>query len=303
MGILNRLFSSAEFLAKEIKADDEYISHYWKKYLETIPAKKAIIEKLLVNADLKKNLQELKKLLDVELVDISGEDIKESELISDLNAVERSQKIKSIHRLEQQLGYAETKHEYVHGLLEYIYSALKKEMHAVKKLISGSKNAASLIQNIKTQMTIEEAVIKKISNIQTFHSLFSALAKGEHIIGKMDAEKIKLLGKMKQLPTILAKMNMRMWLSNHQISLRKKDNELEKWVISVFNGVEIKVHLSVMEEVLDYHPDVHFQFVNRPEFVEFVRDINRKVLKQNASEEEIKVFVRLFREWYNREIN
>src|SRR3989338_10138354 len=105
MGLLNHLFGSTESFAKEIEADEESIIKHWKHYLSTISKKNEIIEKLQLDNNFQTNLQELKKLLELELVDISGEEREESEIISDLEAIEHSQKVKRVHKLEQCLGF------------------------------------------------------------------------------------------------------------------------------------------------------------------------------------------------------
>ena len=97
MGILNHLFGSKESIAKEIEADEEAIIKHLKHYLGTIPRKKEIIAKLKLDNKFQINLRELKKLLDLELVDISDEEKEESELISDLEAIGHSQKVKRVH--------------------------------------------------------------------------------------------------------------------------------------------------------------------------------------------------------------
>ena len=79
MGTLNRLFNSTESIAKEIKLDDELIQKQWKDYLSTIDPKRKVLSKLNHDKFLLTRLNELKKLLEHELVDIHGEEIKESE--------------------------------------------------------------------------------------------------------------------------------------------------------------------------------------------------------------------------------
>ena len=154
MGLLNHLFGSTESIAKEIEADEESIIKHWKHYFSTISKKKEIIEKLQLN-NFQTNLQELKILLEQELVDISGEEREELEIISDLEEIEHSQKVKRVHKLEQCLGYAETKYEYVHRLLHQLHAILKSQIHMVLKLQTGSKDTEKLISHLKSQLELE----------------------------------------------------------------------------------------------------------------------------------------------------
>ena len=96
MSLLNRFFEETESLAIEIEKDNKSIIQHWNSYKATINQKEAIILKL----DLKlKDLNKLKSLLELELIDISNEEKEESELISDLETLEHSKKIKRIQRL------------------------------------------------------------------------------------------------------------------------------------------------------------------------------------------------------------
>lgn len=198
MGLLNHLFGSTESIAKEIKADDESIIKHWKHYLGTISRKKEIIEKLSLDNNFQSNLHELKKLLELELVDASYEEKEESELLSDLEAIEHSQKIKRVHKLEQCLGYAATKYEHVYGLLHQLHSILKSQIHLVVKLQMLSENTERLISHLKLQLGLENEILNQIREIGTFHNLFSALLKGEHIIRTMDSGEKRLLKKMQK---------------------------------------------------------------------------------------------------------
>ena len=97
MGLLNHLFGSEESIAKEIELDDDSIKKIWKDYVETISEKKKIIESLGMDNNL---LNNLRKLLELELVDIRNEEREETELISDLEVIEHSQKVRRVHKLE-----------------------------------------------------------------------------------------------------------------------------------------------------------------------------------------------------------
>ncbi len=289
MGLLNHLFGSKESIAREIEADKEAIIKHWKHYLSTIPGKREIIERLKFDNNFQRNLQELKKLLDLGLIDISDEEKEESELISDLEAIEHSQKIKRVHKLEQCLGYAETKYEYVYRLLHQLHLILRSQMHLVLKLQIGSKDTEKLISHLKSQLELEIEIFNKIEKIETFHNIFLALIKGEHIIRTMDDREKRLLKKMqKGIGQIFS-------------------NEITKgitydWAMTVFNAIEDKVHEGVANEMFPgYHPDIDFEFANRPEFVNLVRESIQNLRQREVSEQMINVFVHLFREWYNHE--
>ena len=290
MGLLNHLFGSTESYAKEMEVDEEFIVKHWKHYLSTVSRKKDLIRymRTRLEANFQNNLQELKKLLDLELVDISGEEKSGIEIIGDLELIEHPQKVKRVHKLEQCLVYAETKHEYVYGLLHQLHSFLKSQMHIVNKMLSGSVNTETLISHLKLQIELEIEIIKKIEQIETFHSLFLALIKGEHIIKTMDAGEGRLLKKMQK--------GVGKIFSNEITGGITYD-----WAMGVFNAIEDKVHELVANNLLDQHPDMDFEFVNRPIFIELVKKVIQNLRPRNVSEQMINVFIHLFREWYNHE--
>ncbi len=304
MDLFNNLFGSTESIAKEAQLDNKSILKIWKDYLKTIPKKKLVINRLDINKNLQKNLQELKELLKLELVDILNEEIEEKELIADLESMEHKEKIKRVYKLENCLRYVETKYEYVYNLLHQLHSILKSQMHLTEKLLAGSRKVKKLISHIKLQLELELEIIKKIEEIKTFHNLFSALVKGEHIIRTMDLKEKKLLKKMqKGMNKIFSAEtpkeidNQKKWedyLATKGITYR--------WAMTVFEAIEDKVHEGVANGMFEcYHPDIDFEFVNRPEFVNLVRETIQKLKKKKVSEQMINVFVHLFREWYNHE--
>jgi len=289
MGLLNRFFGSTEAVAKEIEADDESIIKHWKHYLATIPRKKEIIQHTWTSleADFQTNLQELNKLLDLELADISGEEKEESELISDLEAIEHSQKVKRAQRFKQCLGYAETKYEYVHGLLHQLHSILKSQMRLLAKLQKGSKYAEKLISHLKSQLQLELEILNKIEHIETFHSLFLALVKGEHIIKTMDSREKKLTKKMQKGVSKI-------------FSNEINEGITYDWAMAVFSAIEAKIQEGIANGMFPgNNPDVDFEFVNKPGFVDLARQTIQTLKKRKVSEQMINVFVHLFREWYN----
>jgi len=292
MGLLNNLFGSTESIesiAIKIKLDDDEIIKIWKEYTKTISKKKVFIEKLNIDSNFQGNLQELKKLLELELADISNERKEELELISNLEAIEHSLKVKRVHKLERCLGYAETKYEYVYKILHQLNLVLKSQINIVKILLTDSKDTQKLISNIKLQFELELELIKKIEKIETFHNLFLALIKGEHIIRSMDATEKRLLKRMQKGITKI--------FSNEII-----EGITYEWAMTVFNAIEDKVHEGVAKGIFPgYHPDIDFEFANRPEFIDLVREIIQNLKKRKVSEQMVNVFVHLFREWYNHE--
>ncbi|PIN87327.1 hypothetical protein COV19_00400 [Candidatus Woesearchaeota archaeon CG10_big_fil_rev_8_21_14_0_10_44_13] len=300
MKILDHLFGSEETAAKEIKLDDEAIIKNLNGYLGTIPEKKLIIERLKAGSNFKTDLLALKKILQTELVDIHDEQKEEEELISDLEWMEHSLKIKRLHRLEQCLAYAETKHEYAYWLSHYIYNILKNQMHLTEKLLAGSNDPERLISHIKQQFEIELTVIKKVQDVQTFHSLFSALVKGEHMIKKLDSTEKEFLSEMDRL----------IYDSPED---ERTESAVFKLGVAVRDAIKEKVYGAIEDGSLDNHYDANFEFVNSSRFVDLVKEKIRELGQNNGQDKAIdrdsliklskmiNAFVYQFRGWYNYE--
>jgi len=290
MGVLNHLFGSTESIAKEIELDDEDVIRNWNNYIKTVSQKKELVNILGARKKPFQNpLDKLKKLLELELINLSNEKKAESELIADLEKIGHSQKIKRVQKLEQCLGYAETKYEHVYGLLNHLSSILQNQLHLVTAIQAKSTDTEKLLSHFKLQLELELEVIKQIEQIKTFHSLFLALVKGEHTIKSMDSKEKRLLKKMQKGISKIFSNEI-----NEGITF--------EWTMTVFNAIEDKVREGVADGMFDgYHPDIDFEFVNRPEFVALVMVTIQSLRKRKVSEQMITAFVHLFREWYNHE--
>lgn len=293
MGLLNILFGSREAVAEEIREDDEAIIKHWKNYLNTVSKRKDIIEKLTVENAFQGNLSEFKKLLELELIDISDEEKEESELIDDLEVIEHSKKIKRVQKLEQCLDYAETKYEYVYGLLGQLHSILTFQMRILNDLADGSRETERierLLNHLKSQFELERETLSKIEQIESFHGLFLALIKGEHTIKTMDEKEQILLKKIQ---------NGVSEIFSNEIT----EGITYTWATAVFNAVQdiVMDHETLIAKGYDPHSDIDFEFVNGPDFASLVKECIPKLNGHNVSEQMIDVFVHLFREWYNHE--
>jgi len=288
MGLLNYFFSSTEATAKEMKLDNDAILRIWNEYLKTVSDKKAVVYALRANKNINSNLQELKRLLGLELSDISGEEKDEAEIIADLEKTGREEKINKVRRLKQCLGYAKTKYEHVFGLLQHLHSILQAQMHLVEKLLAGSQDPETLISHINAQLGLEREVIKQIKEIEAvepFDALFSALIKGEHIIQQMTSREKLLYKRLKKL-----------FVSDVPIKGITSD-----WAAAVYDAIEDKIREISADMAIpgSNHLYVDFEFVNRPEFVDLVRETIQRLRQKEVSEEMINAFVSLFRAWYN----
>jgi hypothetical protein len=282
MGALNNLFKSTESIAKEIELDDETIRKQWDDYKNTITSKHNILNRLHYDKAMASNLKELKRLLNLELIDIKGEEVSEQELIKDLDSMEHSEKMRRVRRLYDALCYTKTEYEYMYARLAHLYAALKNQMHIVDKLLGKPANPEELIAHLKKQAEIEREIVNPNEPNESFHGLFVSLVKGEHVIQRLSAEEKELVKKML-----------------NELKGEKK-GIIIKWVNTVEKQVEdiIRDHEVLLKAGYNPHPDIHFEFVNNPDFVELARKTGQKI-KGNISQQELNAFVHLFREWFN----
>jgi len=286
MGVLNRFFGSTESIAKHAEKDEQIILRSWKEYLNTVPEKEQIINRLPYSFGQRRTpLQRLKQLLELELADVFTAEKDEDDIVLNLHSLEHSKKIKRVHKLELCLRHFEIRHEYVYELLRHLYSVLKSEARLLKKLIDVAdlRKFRKFVAHLKSELVVEKTLLEKIGDLETFKDIFSVLVKGEHIIHRMDSKEKKLLKTMQE--------DM------------KNEGTTYQWVISVFKSIENKFRELEVQGILELHPDVHFELVNRPEFVDLVRETIQRIKAENVSEQMINVFVHIFREWYNHEID
>ena len=283
MGLLNWLFGSTEDLARNLELSNEQIIKAWETYLNTVPEKQRIINGVVI--DIKK----LHDLLVLELANVHEQEKDEEDVIKDLKSIKHEAKIKRVHRLSHCLDYAATKYQYTYRLLEQIYLILIAQYNLLKMLEKESSEYSKIVSHFRDQVNLELLVIDKIQDINrkegpnTFNELFLALIKGEHIIKQLDAREKVLLRRMEKI-----------------FSKEIPESITFRWVDAVVNSIEDKVHEGVDSGMfIGHHPDIHFEFVNRPEFVNLVREKINMLKPRGVSERMILIFVQIFRKGFN----
>jgi len=281
MTLLNTLFHSPASLAKSAaKADDDILAA-WTKYYATIPAKQRIISQLPSGFGQRKQLlQELQRLLKLELVDVHKVERDEQEVIGDLHSLDHSERIRKIHRLDDTLCYAETKYKYIYHLLMNLYVNLRKEADTCKKLMKADLGQfRKLVVLLQAEFQVELTIIEKIEARETFHELLLTLVKGEEIIEQLTAKERKIVQKMRGNTPV--------------------DGITDRWVMKVFNALQGEVYRLVSEGTLDQHPHIDLEFVNGLHFVELAQRIIEELRGRKVSPELLNSLVHMFREKYN----
>lgn len=285
MEIFSHIFGSEEAVAKKIVKTNKNLEINWKSRIKAaFESKRKIVDSLKVEDNA--NLQTLKKILTLELGAIETGEIGERKLINYLEKLEHSKQIKRVEKLEQCLYYIETKYEYIYGLLQQLYATTNTQLQIIVNLLSGPKDSEKLIEHLKLQLKLEAVIVEKIDYVKIFNELFTALAKGEHVIHQMNSKEKKLMKKMQgRMDKIFSgKINKGI---------------TDKWVTTVNNAVKDYIQEGYDKGLLEGHDSIDLEFVNRPGFVNIVRLSIVTSGKRNVSEEMINVFVETFREWFN----
>jgi hypothetical protein len=294
MGLLDNIFIDPEKAANKVEQNDEAILRMWRAYSDALSQKASIIAQLSDGSHGQQGsfeklyLEKLKSLLGTGLADIQNEAIDEAKIISGLEEVEHSKKMKRIKRLEDCLSYAETQHKHVHSLLSGIHNILLSEMKLTTAMLEHPRNIGKMMPLLRQQLELEEEAARQIASIGTerFHQLFLALVKGEHVISQLDAKEGKLVRRMQK--------GMDKIFSNET-----SGGITAEWAITVFNAIEDEVHNGVANGVYLQHPNLDFEYVNRPEFADLARKTINDIKKRQVSDQMVNAFVSIFREWFN----
>ena len=292
MGLLNKFFKSQESVAKDLGLKDEEFLKVWQDYHKTVGEKEVLISAISVD-NYQNFVPRLQKLLTLELSDIEQEEKTENMLVNDLQSIEHDKRIQNVQRLYDRLAYAESRYKYIFRLLEELHGALVNQVHIVEKL-SSAKDAGELVSHLKSQLAVEQEVLKQVESRETFHELFLALMKREQIVGRMDSKEIQLLKRM----TLILNEDFR--IKSIPGNWRKKGITYE-WANKVYEGLRAQVEEYIAryeEDGAGSNPHVDFEYVNHPDFVVFVKQCAAE-LGQNPSEQMVNVFVHVFRELYN----
>lgn len=283
MGFFNRFFGSTESVARELGHDNKELIKEWEQYVKTVTEKKNLADNFPIDA------LRLRELIRLGIGDVSHAEIDEEEILKDLKLVKHDQKIKRIHRLQHALEYAEAVYMYVYRLLDKIYAILKAESSLVNAIEKDSNNR-KLIKYLQEQISLEILVLQKIRKMNEQHGpykfikLYLELIRGETTIKVLDVIAERYFKKMQKI-----------------FSNEIPESITYKWVEKVSSSIEDKIHEAVADGLISgHHPDIEFEFVNRPMFVELVRD-SIKLLKPRGkvSERMISIFVEDFRQGFN----
>ena len=291
MGVLD-FIRSDDVLAENVQLDDKKIISIWNKYLRTFEEKGKLIFSIKED-DMSQSVIKLRVLLDIELIDISKSEDLEEDVIEDLRKLGHSENLKRIHKLQRCLGYAETTYEYVHALMKKLYSIIILEVRCADKedFAIDDVNELKELYNLELEIINKTKTFSKTQRRETFQEVFVSLVAGERIIKRMNNTEKRLMRSMKRVMDKVLTTN-----EDEQIN----EGIIFAWVADVVNAIDDEIGEGIANFLFSGdNEDINLEFVNKPQFVDLVREKRRALTQDRISEESINVFVHLFREWYN----
>jgi len=268
--------------AQQAKLDSESIKKLWEDYLHGRTRRAH-----LLTTPAPAEISELLELLSVALGKIVKEQHDETQLITHLDALTHDEKIRRVKKLEYCLGYAKTKHQHIHTLLEQLRDTLTTQLYLATILLRGAQDAAKITAHLKSQFAIELEIGEQISRRPKFHTLLTSLATGEHLIATLSARE-------ERLHAIVNKGFAKIFSGDLTQGI------VHSWASEVLNSLEDEIHEAIANNTLSaYHPDAEFEYVNHPEFAALVRKTIARLRPRPVSENTINVFIHLFRKWFN----
>ncbi|MBS3125109.1 hypothetical protein J4211_02560 [Candidatus Woesearchaeota archaeon] len=281
MGFFEKFFSR-KGVTKELELADWEIIGIWKNYLQSVERKSKIVQQM-TSENYATFLDQLKELVDLELVEITDEENYGKKYVEDIQRIEHDERIQRVKRLEQTLFYVESKHRYLDKLLEQLHEVLRLQKYYVDSL--SGLTVHSFLPALAKTVQEEEAIIKE-ADLPDFHELFLAIAKGEAMVKRMSAQEKRLVHLMRfKLEPIF----------NQQV----QSGLIYEWASAVMGGLQQQTYSLIQSDALKQHWYVDLEFVNRPEFEDFVRKTINGLRKRPVSEQALTSFVEVFRDWYN----
>jgi len=180
MGFFEKFFSR-KGVTKELELADWEIIGIWKNYLQSVERKSKIVQQM-TSENYATFLDQLKELVDLELVEITDEENYGKKYVEDIQRIEHDERIQRVKRLEQTLFYVESKHRYLDKLLEQLHEVLRLQKYYVDSL--SGLTVHSFLPALAKTVQEEEAIIKE-ADLPDFHELFLAIAKGEAMVKRM----------------------------------------------------------------------------------------------------------------------
>ncbi len=174
MGLLNHLFGSKIRIAKELVMDDNKRMALWDKHLANYVLREKLatqfnystVDAAVKNFDATKSiLDRIANLISPELVNISGEEKTDNEILEDL---ERLKNMREIEGIYTDIVLVQQKQAPLRTLFREILTVLKAELHLIKLIGKKPSNVRELLLRLFTIIFHNEAQLYKIFREQYF---------------------------------------------------------------------------------------------------------------------------------------
>lgn len=175
MGLLNNLFGDRSSIAREIRLDSQKRLQLWQEHLVNYSKRERLsssfsfanVDAALQNFDgLIVVLGEIERLIDLDVIDIVGEEKAESEILADLiRLVGHSRDYEQLHEsvLEE-----ENTQQALLAIFQRIYEVLRAELHAIKLIKQKPGNVRELLLLLFQLVFQREAILYRRFNPASF---------------------------------------------------------------------------------------------------------------------------------------
>ena len=293
MSLLSHFFADDMTRAEELARDGPLLASSIKRYLESFAKKYESEEDLRKGGDVQRVLARVSMALADEVAEVHGAERTTEEIIADLDATSHHQKLRELEHLRLTLGNAATQERYAYKLMHKLYGILLDEAHIVKALEREPENA-TLREGLISLLHQEAKIVIELKKLPDFDVLFKNLALGtrrKHELDTHEREASDEIYERMMDTRELANCKMEA-TAQHDLS------ELTAWV---FNNLDIVVMNAVYGGALLHHNCMIFEYVNSDIFERFVLREAREDFP-NLTNQELKVFIHIFRDLYNTRI-
>lgn len=293
MSVFGHFFADDATRAEELARDAPLLKNSLQRYFDSFREKDEQLDALQKGWDLHKIISLLKRALADEIAAIQSSERTTEEIVSDLDVTAHHQRLKELENLRLTLDNAATQERYAYKLMRQLYGILLDEAHILQALERDGKDA-TLIKGFTTLLEQEKKIVLALRGIPDLETLYKNLALGtrrKHELDEHEREASEEIYERMMDTRTLENCKMEA-TAQHDIS------ELTAWV---FNNLDIVVMSAVAGGVLLQRDHMIFEYVNSDLFERFVLREAREDFP-NLTNQELKIFIHIFRDLYNTRI-
>jgi hypothetical protein len=279
--------------AEELASDGPLLTMSIKQYFASLKEKYEAIDSLRLGAPLENVLRLVKRPLADELALISGSERKAEEIVRDLEVTSHHQRLKDLEYLRLTLDHTASQERYAYQLVRQLHTLLVEEAHTVRALEKTFDNPA-LRQALIDAVEREARIAGELRKMKNFDELYKSLALGARRKHELDDQEWRIA------EDIFNRMNDTQTAEGCRLEPTAQHDTAEL-TAHCFNNLDIVAMNAAANGLIGQHPHALFEYVNSDFFEQFVKREARNSFPR-ISNAELRVFIYIFREFYNTRI-